>query len=253
MHPILIRIANFQIYSYGVMLFLSFLIGTKLVEVRAKKFGVDPAKITDLAILVLVAVIIGARFLYVVFHWTEFQNDLIGTIAFWRGGLGGLMFFGGLLFALIAGLIFVRRNKLPMLKMLDAIAPSIVLGEGLTRLGCFLNGCCFGKPTNSFLGVIFPSESAAGCTFDIPIHPTQLYSSLAGFILFITALILEKKRLKDGLLFGIIMMFYTLFRFGIDFVRYYENSANFWGNQIIAFGLFILALIFTIAQYKRKT
>jgi phosphatidylglycerol:prolipoprotein diacylglycerol transferase len=433
MYPIILRIANFQIYSYGVMLFISFLIGTKLVEVRARKFGVDPSKITDLALLTLIAVIIGARLLYVIFHWSEFSNDLIGIIAFWRGGLGGLMFFGGLLFALVAGIIFVRKQKLPMLQMLDAIAPAIVLGEGLTRIGCFLNGCCFGKPTGSLLGVIFPRDSAAGCTFDVPLHPTQLYSSLAGFILFITALILEKymhiyksdigtsknklpeqitvaklllqiagwigiilsvilmilsitntsiwiififlvllgwsvfiiiidnglgrrkkwaqifglvigalwcisifnlitptrtlipnnlsifvfvlyfssyinvalgitiilclsgrnasqwfdknhkivgfkkcnncgksleafetkcpqcgwsvyqyKPYKDGLLFGIIMILYALFRFGIDFVRFYENQSNFWVNQIIALGFFTIALIFTIVRVKNK-
>jgi len=253
MHPILIRIANFQIYSYGVMLFLSFLIGTKLVEIRAKKFGVEPTKITDLAILALIAVIIGARLLYVIFHWPEFKNDLIGTIAFWRGGLGGLMFFGGFLGAFLVGVIYIRKQKIPMLKMLDAVAPSIVLGEGLTRIGCFLNGCCFGKPTGSFLGLVFPPDSAAGYTFTCPIHATQLYSSLAGFVLFIIALILERKHLKDGMLFGTIMIFYGLFRFGIDFVRYYENLSNFWVNQIIAIGLIIFAVVYSVIVSKRKT
>jgi phosphatidylglycerol:prolipoprotein diacylglycerol transferase len=86
----------------------------------------------------------------------------------------------------------------------------------------------------------------------VPIQPTQLYSSLAGFILFVTALILERKQLKDGLLFGIIMIFYALFRFGIDFIRYYENSANFWGNQIIALVFFAGTAIFTFYILKKK-
>ncbi|MCX8014813.1 MAG: prolipoprotein diacylglyceryl transferase, partial [candidate division WOR-3 bacterium] len=241
-----------QIYSYGLMLFLSFLIGIKLVEHRAKKFGVPPNQIADLALIVLFSVIIGARLLYVLFHWSEFANDLIGIIAFWRGGLGGLMFFGGFILAFISGTIFVRRRKLPLFKMLDAITPALVLGEGLTRLGCFLNGCCFGKPTSSFLGVVFPENSVAGYTFNCPIHPTQLYSSLAGFVLFGVTLILEKRHLKDGILFGVIMMAYALFRFGIDFVRYYENTANFLINQLIAIAIFIVALVFTFVRIKKQ-
>lgn len=251
MYPILIRIGNLHIYSYGVMLFLSFLIGIKLVEHRAKRFGVEANKVADLAFITLISVIVGARLLYVIFHWSEFANDLIGIIAFWRGGLGGLMFFGGFILAFVTGIIYVRRQKLPLLKMLDAITPALVLGEGLTRIGCFLNGCCFGKPTGSSFGIIFPPNSIAGYTFDCPIHPTQLYSSLAGFILFIVTLILERRQLKDGVLFGIIIMLYALFRFGIDFVRYYENAANFLINQVIAIIIFIVALVFTVIQIKK--
>lgn len=252
MHPIILRIANFHIYSYGVFLFISFLIGTKMVEVRAKKFGVESSKVTDLALLTLITVVVGARLLYVIFHWNEFNHDLIGIIAFWRGGLGGLMFYGGFILALIIGILYVRKEKMPLLKMLNAIAPAIALGEGLTRIGCFLNGCCFGKPTHSFLGILFPRNSPAGYTFHVPIQPTQLYSSLAGFILFCLALILERKHWRDGLLFGIIMIFYALFRFGIDFVRYYENSSNLWVNQIIALSFFVVAIVFTIIILKKK-
>jgi phosphatidylglycerol:prolipoprotein diacylglycerol transferase len=252
MYPTLIKIGSFHIYSYGLFLFLSFLIGTKLVEVRAKKFGVKSDSITNLALLTLIMVVIGARLLYVIFHWSEFSNDLVGIIAFWRGGLGGLMFFGGFILALVVGILYVRHEKMPVYKILDSIAPALVLGEGLTRIGCFLNGCCFGKPTGSFLGMVFPHHSAAGYTFSEAIHPTQLYSSLAGFVLFAIALILERKRLKDGVLFGIILVLYSLFRFGIDFVRYYEDAANFWGNQIIALGFFVLALIFLVIRLKSK-
>lgn len=250
MFPTLVKIGNFHIYSYGLFLFISFLIGTKMVEARAKRFGVASESITNLALLTLIMVVVGARLLYVIFHWSEFSGDLIGIIAFWRGGLGGLMFFGGFILALAIGILYARHKKMPLLKMLDAVTPAIVLGEALTRIGCFLNGCCFGKPTNSFLGVIFPHDSAAGYTFSCPIHPTQVYSSFAGLVLFIAALILEKRHLKDGLLFGIIMTFYALFRFGIDFVRYYENPSNFWVNQIIALSLFAFALIFTVVRAK---
>lgn len=259
MYPTILRLGGIQIYSYGLMLFISFLLGIFIVERRARRFGVESKDVTDLALWILLAVVAGARLFYVGFHWHEFKDDLIGIIAFWRGGLAGLMFHGGLLGGLIAGWIFIRRRKLPLLKMLDAAAPALVLGEGLTRIGCFLNGCCYGRPTDSFLGLVFPANSPAGAAFMDratgvipPIHPTQLYSSLAGFVLFGIALLLERRKLKDGVLFSVILALYSLFRFGIDFVRYYEDAANYWGNQVVALGLAVFGVVLLVVFQRRR-
>jgi len=238
MYPSILKIGGLHVYSYGLMLFISFVVGVAVVERRAKRFGVEPKKVTDLALWVLLAVVIGSRLFYVAFHWNEFSGDIIGIVAFWRGGLAGLMFYGGFIGAVIAGLVFVRVNRLPLLRMMDAVAPALVLGEGFTRIGCFLNGCCFGKPTASFLGMKFPLNSPAGATFPgQAIHPTQLYSSLAGFLLFALALWLERRQLKPGVISAAMLILYSLFRFLIDFVRYYEDAANYWGNQVVALGL----------------
>jgi len=260
MYPTILNIGGIQIYSYGLMLFISFLLGIFIVERRARRFGVDSKTITDLALWILLAVVVGSRLFYVAFHWPEFKDDLIGIVAFWRGGLAGLMFYGGFLGALIAGLIFVRVRKLPVLKLLDAAAPAIVLGEGFTRIGCFLNGCCFGRPTDSPLGLVFPANSPAGATFldrvtgVVPaIHPTQLYSALAGFILFGIALLLERRRLRDGVLFAVILILYSLFRFGIDFVRHYDDAANFWGNQVVALGLTAIGIVLLVLFQRRRS
>jgi phosphatidylglycerol:prolipoprotein diacylglycerol transferase len=240
MHPILLKLGSLQLYSYGLMLFLSFVVGIVLTEYRAKKLGVDPRQITDLALWVLLAVVVGSRLFYVAFHWDDFKHNLLDIVKFWGNppGLSGLMFYGGFIGAFIAGLVFVRLNRLPVVKLLDAVSPAIMLGEGLTRIGCFLNGCCFGREAHSFPGMVFPPESPAGATFHgVPIHPTQLYSSAAGFTLFGLALLLGRRRLKDGVQFSVILILYSLFRFGIDFVRYYENRANFWGNQVVSLAL----------------
>jgi len=247
-----LRIGNLPIYSYGLMLFVSFLCGIAIVEHRAKRFGVDPKKITDLALWVLLAVVVGSRLFYVGFHWDEFRNDLLGIIAFWRGGLAGLMFYGGFLGGIVAGVVFVRINRLPVRKLMDAVAPAIMLGEGFTRIGCFLNGCCFGVPTHGTCGIVFPHHSPAGATFvDQPVHPTQLYSSVAGFSLFLLALWLEKRKPKPGVLSAVLLVIYSLFRFGIDFVRYYENSANFWGNQVVSLVLTALGVALLVLFLRR--
>ena len=247
MFPTILQIGNLHIYSYGVMLFISFVCGIAVVEHRAKKFGVDSKAVTDLALWVLLAVVVGSRLFYVVFHWGEYKNDLIGIIAFWRGGLAGLMFYGGFLGGIIAGFLFVWLKKLPVRKLMDAVAPAIMLGEGFTRIDCFLNGCCFGSPTCGPTGVVFPPNSPAGATFlGQPIHPTQLYSSAAGFILFLFALWLERRNLKPGVVAAILLIIYSLFRFGIDFVRYYENKSNLWGNQIVAISMTIIGIVLLI-------
>jgi phosphatidylglycerol:prolipoprotein diacylglycerol transferase len=253
MFPIILRIGTLNIYSYGLMLFISFVVGIKIVEHRAKKFGVEPKKITDLALIVLAAVVLGSRLLYVIFHWNEFRNDLIGIIAFWRGGLAGLMFYGGLVSAILVGILYARSQKMPLLKMFDAVAPAIVLGEFITRIGCFLNGCCFGKPTSSPCGIVFPDNSPAGYIFhNTAIHPTQLYSSLAGLSLFLVALWLEKRKLKDGAIFFIIMALYSLYRFLIDFVRYYEDTGNFLINQVISIVLIMVSVATAFYLAKRR-
>jgi phosphatidylglycerol---prolipoprotein diacylglyceryl transferase len=209
---------------------------------------------TYIAMWVLLSAIFGSRLLYVIMHWSEFQNDLVSTFAFWHGGLQGLMFYGGLLGALIMGVAFAASNRLSLLAMLDAAIPSIVLGEFFTRIGCFLNGCCFGQPCSLPWGVHFPANSPAGAAglAQQAIHPTQLYSSLAGLVLFVIALILERRKWRRGMLFGVILLLYAAFRFGIDFVRYYEDSGNFWSNQGISLGLAALAIGVILWIAKRR-
>lgn len=254
MYPVLLNLGRLQLYSYGVMLFISFLCGIALAEQRAKRFGVDPKRITDLALWVLIAVILGSRLFYVAFHWDEFRNNLIDIIKFWGNppGLSGLMFYGGLIGGFIAGLIFVWVNRLPVIKLLDAVMPGIMLGEGFTRIGCFLNGCCFGRECQGFPGMVFPPGSPAGSRFPgVPIHPTQLYSSAAGFVLFGIALWLERRRLKEGVLFAVLLILYAMFRFLVDFIRYYENAANLWGNQIVSLTLAAIGVVLLILFQRR--
>jgi phosphatidylglycerol:prolipoprotein diacylglycerol transferase len=244
MHPVLFRFGNFSLYSYGLMLFISFLVGIKLTSQRAKRFGVKEEIISNLAIYILFGAVAGSRLLYVLLHWDEFKNDLIGIFAFWRGGLGGLMFFGGLIGGLLSGLYYVKRKDLPLRKMFDATSPALSLGEFFTRIGCFLNGCCFGKETTSPLGIKFPKSSPAGI-FE-KVYPTQLFSSLFGLLLFLFVLFLERRRLrlnlKDGSIFALTISLYALFRFLIDYLRYFENPLNFLTNQIISLAFILLGL-----------
>jgi phosphatidylglycerol:prolipoprotein diacylglycerol transferase len=221
------------------------------INIYRRKKEIEGVQFTTyIAIWILFSAIIGSRLLYIFLHWQEFEHDLVGTFAFWRGGLQGLVFYGGFVGALAMGLTFARVNRVPLLGLLDAAAPSIMLGEFFTRIGCFLNGCCFGKACGLPWAMTFPRDSPASVVGG-PVHPTQLYSSLAGLILFGIALLLERRKWRPGILFGVMLMLYSLFRFLIDFVRYYENAANLWTNQCIALGLAAIGLAVVLIARRR--
>jgi phosphatidylglycerol:prolipoprotein diacylglycerol transferase len=233
------------------MLALSFLAALWLVRRTAKKFNIPSIIIDDLAFYLMLGVIIGGRLLYVVFHWAQYENDILGIFRIWEGGM---MFFGGFIGGFLCGVFFLKRKKISILHITDLVAPAIALGQFFTRIGCFLNGCCFGIPSTLPWAITFPSECVAGSSAvgDQPLHPTQLYSSLFGLALFF---FLQKRLFtphRRGDIFALYLIFSGGFRFGIDFIRFYENSANFIINQIVALGLVIVGVIILIKNLKKK-
>ena len=263
MHTTLIQIGPFAIRSYGLMLALSFLCGILLARWRAKKAGIDFQRIMDLAVLVIIASIAGSRALYVIFHLDEFSSNPLDIINPFQSsgvvGIQGLTMYGGVILSIIASLWFLKRHNVPTWKVADIIAPSIAFGIFLTRIGCFLNGCCFGKPGDLPWCVVFPLESAAGYFFPgTPIHPTQLYASLYGLIIFGLLLLLERLKTFDGYTFWCFILLYAGARFSVDFVRFYEQTMtlslgnmNFSVNHLISAFLFLLA-VFMFIRLRRK-
>lgn len=250
MSPVLIRIFGLNLPAYGTMLVLSFLAAIFLVTRAAKKHRIPSAVITDLAFWIMVGVIVGGRLLYVLFHLNEYY-DILSIFEIWHGGM---MFFGSFIGAVIAGFLYVRKVKVPSLLLADLVAPAIALGEFFTRIGCFLNGCCFGIPTSLPWGVKFPRDSFAGCT---PIgsqhlHPTQLYSSLFGLLLFIYLSFRGRRRYYRGEMFAQYLVISGLYRFLIDFIRYYENAANLWINQLISLAVITAGFVLLFWSRKKK-
>ncbi len=251
MHPILLRIDGIAIPSYGVMLVISFLFALWFTKKKAKQFGISPVVIENLAFYLMLGVIIGGRLLYVIFHWFQYSDDILGIFRIWEGGM---MFFGGFIGGFIGGALYLRSMKISILHISDITAPALGLGLFFTRIGCFLNGCCFGLPTDLPWGVKFPASCAAGSS---PVggehlHPTQLYSSIFGLALFFFLNRRLSRPHPRGEVFSLYLIFYGGFRFGVDFVRYYENSANYWINQVIALGLIGIGLIILLWSRKDK-
>jgi phosphatidylglycerol:prolipoprotein diacylglycerol transferase len=196
----------------------------------------------DLSLIILITAILGSRFFYVIRHLEEFEGhlwDMINPIqSSGEIGIGGLSMFGGLVLAILCSIIYLRLKKLNVQRIADIVAPSIMLGLGVARIGCFLNGCCFGEPTQSCLGVIFPPDSPAGYFYPgTRIFPIQLVASFEGFLIFGILIFIEKFKKFDGFTFWSMLALYSVGRFTIDFFRYYEKSMVFTQIGGISFSL----------------
>ena len=191
MHPEIAHWGILHIRSYGLMLAVAFLLGTWLGLRESKRLGLDEDKVVNVILVVLIASVLGARALYVMEHVQEFRREWGSVLALWQGGL---TLYGGIVAGTVAGLMAARRFGLPMWTLADALTPSLALGAGIGRIGCFLNGCCYGRPTTLPWGVVFPPDSYAGLEFgNATVHPSQLYLAGAAFLLFLLTWVLRKR------------------------------------------------------------
>ena len=229
--------------SYGLMLALSFVLGLLLSIRRGKVHNIGSEDIMDLVFAVLVSSIIGVRLGFVLTHLGDF-HPWYRAFFIWDGGL---TLYGGILASTATVWYLARKRGIPFLVMADIFSPGVILGIGLTRIGCFLAGCCFGEPTDWACGVTFPLDAKSTMLFgQVPVHPSQLYSSGGGFLIFGLLLLLERVWNYRGATFGRFLLLYGVSRFSVDFSRYYEPEqlvALGWSNnQWVSLGLMIAGL-----------
>jgi phosphatidylglycerol:prolipoprotein diacylglycerol transferase len=224
---ILFEIGPFKIKSYGLMLALAFLFVIIYVMNEAKKRKIDLTHIYWLALISIFFGFIGGRLLYVVFNLSYYISNPIKIFAIWDGG--GI-FYGGLILGILTAMIYLKIKKQSIALFFDMIAPSMALGIAVTRIGCFLNWCCYGIASN------LPWAVKVGT--DIARHPTQLYSVIANFSIFLFLHHINKRKKLNGLTSGLFLIFYGIFRFLIEFIRYYDKS--------FYFGLFTLSQVISL-------
>ncbi len=234
MHPILFKIGPIIIYSYGVMVSLAFAVCAFLIWYNAPLVGIPGRKVLDLVIVILISGIVGARCLHVISNFDYYKIYPLDIIMLFKGGLA---FHGGLIFSFIGGIVFLRINSIPICPAADLVAPYVALGQAIGRIGCFLNGCCFGKPCAiSYFGVIFPDETVYK-------HPTQIYAFMTLLLIYmVLRFMLQKNILKNNLIL-IYFMLHSSQRFFIDFLRQDMSKVSFGLtlSQIISIGLFFIA------------
>ena len=220
MHPEIFSLGPLHLHSYGAMMALAFLVGTALGLREAKRLGLDEDALVNVILVTLVASILGARALYVMEHLQQFRREWGSVLALWQGGL---TLYGGIAAGTFAGLVTAKRLGLPRWVVADALTPSLALGTMFGRIGCFLNGCCYGRPTTLPWGVHFPRESFAFLEFgDTPVHPSQLYNAAVGLVLFLVLWFTRKRFRVPGVMFWSFIIAFAFARIGIDLTRNYE-------------------------------
>lgn len=254
MYPVLIRIYGIPIFSYGFFLALAFFVCLILILRRSVSKNILPHLILDLYIYIIISGIIGARLLYVVLNLDYYIMHPIEVILLNKGGL---VFYGGFVSALITGILFAKRHKLQILDMADLFIMYLPVGQAIGRIGCFLNGCCYGRPAKSIFGVQFPEYSFPAKQFgqDVLVHPVQIYSSLADIIIFLILAISSKYKKFSGQVVLYYMILYGLGRFFLEYFRV-DNPEVFYGlnlPQIISIFIILIALILSIIKICRNT
>ena len=220
MHPRLLEIGPVTVYTYGLLLALSYLVGLQVAVVRAKRRGVDGQKVLDLGIWVIISAIVGAKLLLLAVDFDYFRQRPAEIFSLVR--TGGI-FYGGLIVSTLVTVWYVRRHNLPVWTMGDVIAPGIALGYAVGRFGCLFGGCCYGAPTSMPWGITFHDQFAydfVGTPLGVSIHPTQLYEAGAELLILGVLLATERRgRPFAGRTFWIYMFLYGVSRFIIEMFR----------------------------------
>ncbi|PIW67289.1 MAG: prolipoprotein diacylglyceryl transferase [Candidatus Omnitrophica bacterium CG12_big_fil_rev_8_21_14_0_65_42_8] len=227
MHPIIAKIGPFTIYSYGIMVAIAFLFGIFIARREAVRKNIKPGLVYDLGFYLLIGSIIGARIYYILFFGLkDFLAEPASIFKVWQGGLA---IHGGIFGGIITSIIFSNARKISFWALADLIAPSIILGQAIGRIGCYLNGCCYG----------------------INNQPTQIYELILDFIGFLLLWGLRKKIRFKGGLFLLYLMTYSVIRIIVSQFR--ADNLYLWNTGITLAGLSSLIIfIIAMALFIRK-
>ena len=267
MHPILftIPIINHPVYAYGAMLGLAFISGVYLGMYFANREGI-PYKISyNTYVIVIIFSLIGARVAHLITNpetWGVLRERGFFAALF-ASKCEGLVAYGGYIGGTLSAWVYFRLKKMDFWSMVDCSTPSMVLGLGITRLGCFLAGCCHGIPTDLPWGISFPPGSPASYAFldkalagrfpSPPVHPTQLYESLLGFILFPLSIWALKRRKFTGQAFLLMVPLYAVGRFLLEFIRGDTDRGTVWGLSTSQFiGVVLIVLVIGLYYMRRR-
>lgn len=250
MHPVLFKIGPITIFSYGLMVAIGFALALFLICRRANDFNIKRDDVLDIAIIVLISGLIGSRFLYVVLNVDYYINRPLEILDLSKGGL---VWYGGFLTSLAVSAAYIKKRGLSFLNVADLFFPYAALAQAIGRVGCFLNGCCYGTeaPSGCPFSVVFPFDTVMR-------HPAQLYSALSLLGIFVILRIWQDRRRFPGEIFLGYCLLYSLKRFLMEFLRG-DNSRMLLSmtlSQLVSlavFGTAAAALIWRFSTCRRRT
>ena len=257
MHPIAFNLGSLTIRSYGVMMALAFLVGLWTATRRARLVNLPAEVLSDVTLWLMVGGIVGARVVYVTTYWqTEFATLPFSEVFMIQHG--GLVYYGGLIGATVTGLGYLWWKKLPVWKVADVLAPSIALGSVFGRIGCLLNGCCYGSYCTLPWAIRFPEghETHPYNQPAMPVHPTEIYDALLNLILYVLLAVLFRRRKFDGQIFATYLVVYAVFRSIAEHFRGDYPSdhlhAGFTSAQLVSLPILVTGLGLGVILSRRS-
>jgi phosphatidylglycerol:prolipoprotein diacylglycerol transferase len=242
-------LGGIKVFGYGAMLVLAFISSSWLAWWRARREKLDPDVIADMAFWIFLAGLVGARLFFCIQYWGREIHSLWEAFQYWRGGI---VYYGGVIGGAVAFLVYRFRYPFPLRPFLDVLAPSIAIGTLFGRLGCFLNGCCFGDTCSLPWAVEFPAKSppwvhqevagliAPDALWSLPVHPTQLYSAFDAFVILLLLSAYYPLRRRDGAVMGLLMITYPISRCLIEYLR--NDEPVFFAGMTISQNISVLIL-----------
>ncbi len=248
MHNDILTLGPLTVHGYGLMIGVGIVAALCLSWRRAKNRGLSQATVTSLFLWVLLFGFLGAKLLFLL---TELPRVLQNPLPYL--GSDGFVVYGGILAGLAVLRVWSRRTGQPLGKWMDVVLPGVSLAQGFGRIGCFLAGCCYGRPTDSWLGVTFPPGSMAPS--GVKLLPTQLFSSAGDLLICLILLWIDKKARRDGVVLDLYLILYSVGRFLIEFLRddYRGSVGALSSSQFIAIFVFAGAALFGLYLYRHPT
>jgi phosphatidylglycerol:prolipoprotein diacylglycerol transferase len=249
--PVIFGIGSLQVRWYGLMYVIGFIISGYLLKILVQKnfFKVRVEKIDTLITTMIICMFLGARFFYVfIYNWEYYSQNMLELLAVWKGGLS---FHGALAGLCVGGYIFARQNKITWFEVMDAVALAGSQGLFWGRLGNFINGELYGRPTNSWVGVIFPNGGGL-----YPRHASQLYEAfLEGIALTLILWIIRAKVKVYGMISAAFIAVYGLFRFVVEFYREPDSQLGYYFGfltmgQLLCLIMIVVGLL--VGMYAKK-
>lgn len=253
MQPVLFHIYSFDIRSWGLMVIIGIISGTVLVNWLAGKTQiVQQETLMNFIIFSVIAGLIGAWLWEVAFHWQSYRADPIKAFRFWQSGLS---LQGGILAGLLVSLWFIKKYKIDFWKFIDILAPGLILGQAIGRIGCFLNGDAFGIPTSSIIGVSYQPGTLAYNTYgSTPLLPAELLEGAGDVAILLILLVLIKRRKPfDGIIALTYFILYSILRFILEYWRgdslklFYDLNLA----QIVSIVVFLMVLGLFSYRYRK--
>jgi phosphatidylglycerol---prolipoprotein diacylglyceryl transferase len=237
MFPDLFSIGPMTVHTYGLFVALGFGAAIAITVKLGKEQGVSPQQVMDMAFVIILWAIVGSRLLYVFMNFPYFRDHPLDAFRIWQGGL---VFSGGLIAVAPAMAWYLRRHHLSFWATGDLWAPALALGQALGRIGCFMAGCCFGRPTDLPWGVVFTHPNTLAPP-NIPLHPTQLYSFLAGIGIFVVLMALYSRRKFAGQIFIWYLILHSTARLFVE--RFRADDRGFIPGTEMSLTQLIAALL----------